>query len=83
MKVDTRPQEAVKCILKWRVKCETKSFIPFIKTRHKLHYLVMLKFKSKEELDAFVKQSGKVLVIRGQDVLDVTTFASHHPGNTF
>ena len=40
----------------------------------------MLKFKSEEELKAYTKQSGKILLIKGKDVLDVTTFASHHPG---
>jgi cytochrome b involved in lipid metabolism len=43
----------------------------------------MLKFKSQEELEAYVKQSGKVLVIKDGDVLDVTTFARHHPGIDF
>lgn len=43
----------------------------------------MLKFKTKEELEAFTKQSGKVLLVKDNDVLDVTTFARHHPGSTF
>ena len=43
----------------------------------------MLKFKDQAELEAFAKQSSKVLLIKGADVLDVTTFASHHPGTTF
>ena len=43
----------------------------------------MLKFKSKEELEAFTRQSGKILLVKDNDVLDVTTFASHHPGIAF
>lgn len=43
----------------------------------------MLKFKNEQELEAFTKQSSKVLLLKDGDVLDVTTFARHHPGTTF
>ena len=42
-----------------------------------------MKFKSQQELETYVKESGKILVVKDGDVLDVTTFARHHPGNNY
>ena len=39
-----------------------------------------MKFESVEQVEKFAADNSKVLVINGQEVLDVTTFAKHHPG---
>ena len=39
-----------------------------------------MKFESIEQVDKFAAENNKVLVINGDEVLDVTTFAKHHPG---
>jgi cytochrome b involved in lipid metabolism len=39
-----------------------------------------MKFESISEVENFAKTNKKVLVIKEHQVLDVTTFASHHPG---
>lgn len=39
-----------------------------------------MKFESVEQVSKFAADNNKVLVINDGDVLDVTTFAKHHPG---
>lgn len=41
-----------------------------------------MKFESIEEVERFAEKNNKVLVLNGDEVLDVTTFAKHHPGRT-
>lgn len=40
-----------------------------------------MKFESVEQVEKFAADNNKTLVINGQEVLDVTTFAKHHPGS--
>jgi cytochrome b involved in lipid metabolism len=38
------------------------------------------KFYSVAEVQEFAREQKRTIVIRDGDVLDVTTFAKHHPG---
>lgn len=39
-----------------------------------------MQFPCVEAVQQFASDNNKVLVINGDEVLDVTTFAKHHPG---
>jgi cytochrome b involved in lipid metabolism len=39
-----------------------------------------MKFESVEAVQKYANNTNKVLVINNDEVLDVTTFAKHHPG---